>query len=49
MLDLAKHIIKTKTGHFEPEEFEDRYESALKEYEKKIRVKNRARRGIQAR
>jgi DNA end-binding protein Ku len=31
MLDLAKHIIKTKTGHFEPEEFEDRYEDALKE------------------
>jgi DNA end-binding protein Ku len=31
MLDLAKHIIKTKTGHFKPEEFEDRYEDALKE------------------
>jgi Uncharacterized conserved protein len=26
MLDLAKHIIKTKTGHFKPQEFEDRYE-----------------------
>ena len=31
MLDLAKHIIKTKTGHFKPESFEDRYEDALKE------------------
>jgi Ku protein len=31
MLDLAKHIIKTKTGHFKPEAFEDRYEDALKE------------------
>lgn len=31
MLDLAKHIIKTKTGHFKPQEFEDRYEDALKE------------------
>src|SRR5262249_25441084 len=31
MLDLAKHIIKTKTGPFKPEEFEDRYEDALKD------------------
>jgi DNA end-binding protein Ku len=31
MLDLAKHIIQTKTGHFKPEEFEDQYEDALKE------------------
>jgi DNA end-binding protein Ku len=30
MLDLAKHIVQTKSGHFEPEKFEDRYESALK-------------------
>jgi DNA end-binding protein Ku len=37
MLDLAKHIIKTKTGHFEPQEFEDRYESALKELLRKKR------------
>lgn len=29
MLDLAGHIIKTKMGHFEPEKFEDRYETAL--------------------
>jgi DNA end-binding protein Ku len=31
MLDLAKHIIKTKVGEFHIEEFEDRYEIALKE------------------
>src|SRR5512133_130223 len=31
MLDLAKHIVETKSGHFEPEKFEDRYESALRE------------------
>jgi DNA end-binding protein Ku len=30
MLDLARHIVQTKSGHFEPEKFEDRYESALK-------------------
>jgi DNA end-binding protein Ku len=31
MLDLAKHIVETKSGHFEPEKFEDRYEAALRE------------------
>jgi len=31
MMDLAKHIVETKTGHFEPEKFEDHYEAALKE------------------
>jgi DNA end-binding protein Ku len=30
MLDLASHIVNTKTGHFEPEKFEDSYEDALK-------------------
>jgi DNA end-binding protein Ku len=29
MLDLAKHIVEQKSGTFEPEQFEDRYESAL--------------------
>jgi DNA end-binding protein Ku len=29
MLDLAKHIVEQKSRSFEPEEFEDRYESAL--------------------
>lgn len=31
MLDLAKHIIKSKVGEFHPEEFNDRYETALRE------------------
>jgi DNA end-binding protein Ku len=31
MLDLAAYIIKTKSGHFNPEKFEDHYERALKE------------------
>ena len=35
MLDLATHIVETKTGHFEPDQFEDRYEDALKDLLKK--------------
>ena len=31
MLDLAKHIVEKKSGHFEPERFEDHYETALAE------------------
>lgn len=31
MLDLAKHIIKTKKGEFDPAKFDDRYEDALAE------------------
>jgi DNA end-binding protein Ku len=31
MLDLAKHIVQQKSGHFEPQKFEDHYESALSE------------------
>jgi len=31
MLDLALHIVETKRGDFEPENFEDQYEQALKE------------------
>jgi DNA end-binding protein Ku len=31
MLDLAKHIVETKAGHFEPAKFQDHYESALQE------------------
>ena len=30
MMDLAKHIVETKSGHFEPDKFEDHYEAALK-------------------
>src|SRR6202011_4946258 len=29
MLDLAKHIVEQKSGSFEPDRFEDHYESAL--------------------
>jgi len=31
MLDLAKHIVEQKSGHFEPKKFEDHYEAALQE------------------
>ena len=29
MLDLARHIVNQKTAHFDPEAFEDQYETAL--------------------
>jgi DNA end-binding protein Ku len=29
MLNLAKHIVNQQSGHFEPEKFEDQYETAL--------------------
>jgi DNA end-binding protein Ku len=31
MLDLARHIVEQKSGHFDPERFEDHYEAALAE------------------
>ncbi len=31
MMDLAKHIVEQKAGHFEPRKFEDHYEAALQE------------------
>jgi len=31
MLDLAKHIVNQKAGHFEPDKFEDQYEAPLVE------------------
>jgi DNA end-binding protein Ku len=31
MMELASHIVETKSGHFKPGEFEDHYENALKE------------------
>jgi DNA end-binding protein Ku len=31
MLDLAGHIVESKAGHFDPNEFKDQYESALKD------------------
>jgi DNA end-binding protein Ku len=30
MLELATHIVHSKAGHFKPDKFEDKYESALK-------------------
>jgi DNA end-binding protein Ku len=35
MLELASHIVNTKAGHFDPTQFEDRYEDALKDLLKK--------------
>jgi DNA end-binding protein Ku len=29
MLDLARHIVNQKAGHFHPDKFEDQYETAL--------------------
>src|ERR1700751_5907817 len=40
MLDLAKHIVEQKSGDFEPEEFEDHYETAL------IDLINKKRNGV---
>jgi DNA end-binding protein Ku len=40
VLDLAKHIVEKKSGSFEPEKFEDHYESALAD------LINRKRSGI---
>lgn len=31
MMDLARHIVETKSGHFKPEAFKDHYEDALKQ------------------
>jgi DNA end-binding protein Ku len=42
MLDLAKHIVEQKSASFEPEQFEDRYESAL------IELINQKRNGLPA-
>src|SRR5262245_30604752 len=38
MLELAGHIVETKSGHFEPDKFEDQYEDALKELLKQKQV-----------
>ena len=37
MLDLARHIVETKSGHFDPSKFEDHYESALQDLLQKKR------------
>jgi DNA end-binding protein Ku len=35
MLDLATHIVETKSGDFDPQKFQDQYEDAVKELLKK--------------
>jgi DNA end-binding protein Ku len=40
MIDLARHIVVQKSGSFEPEQFEDRYEQAL------IELINQKRNGL---
>ena len=40
MMDLALHIVETKRADFEPDKFEDEYESALKEL-----IEKKAQRG----
>jgi DNA end-binding protein Ku len=30
-MDLAKHVVQIKSGHFHPEKFEDHYETALRD------------------
>jgi DNA end-binding protein Ku len=42
MLDLAKHIVEQKSGSFEPDRFDDRYEAAL------IDLINKKRNGLPA-
>ena len=42
MLDLARHIVEKKSGSFEPEKFEDHYETAL------IDLINKKRSGVRA-
>jgi DNA end-binding protein Ku len=31
MLELARHIVEQKSGHFDPSKFEDHYETALQD------------------
>jgi DNA end-binding protein Ku len=38
MLDLAKHIVEQKSGHFDPSKFEDHYEAALQDLLNKKRA-----------
>jgi DNA end-binding protein Ku len=41
MLELATHIIETKTGEFDPKKFEDQYEDAVKELLKKKQAREK--------
>ncbi len=42
MLDLARHIVEQKAGHFEPDKFEDQYETALIGFINQKRAGNRS-------
>jgi DNA end-binding protein Ku len=44
MLELASHIVETKTGRFEPEKFQDHYENALMELLKKKQAGKKVKR-----
>ena len=37
MIELAEHIVRTKSGHFHPEKFKDHYENALRDLIRKKR------------
>jgi DNA end-binding protein Ku len=41
MLDLARHIVEQKSGHFEPGKFEDHYEAALTDFSPRSRRASR--------
>jgi DNA end-binding protein Ku len=45
MLKLAEHILDTKAGDFDPDEFKDRYEDALVELIRKKQAQVPARKG----
>jgi len=46
MLDLATHIVNTKSGHFDPSQFQDRYETrSLTCLRKKRQAKRSSQRG----
>jgi DNA end-binding protein Ku len=44
MLDLARHIVNQKTGTFDPEKFEDHYETARRPDQPEARGRPSARR-----
>jgi DNA end-binding protein Ku len=46
MLELATHIVGTKTAHFEPEKFQDHYENALTELLKKKQAGQKVQRAV---
>ena len=48
MLDLAKHIVEQKSGHFEPAKFEDHYEAALTDLINRKRNGERIDPGVEA-